>query len=126
LSAREEEQVVKVKLHGASDPRAGNIDDEPEPLRAPDRHEPVWRYPNGERLSVRLLLAGQPAAQARRITELHAEAVAAIMHAAGEALGRGDHAELRRLAHGAALLCDELARVPVPAALRARPAAPGR
>ena len=106
--------MAKYKLHGASDPRVEEIYDEPEPLRPPDRDEPYWRYPEGERLSVRLLLAGQPLERARRIVEIHAEAIASLVCGAGEALGRGDHGEMRRLAHRAGQLCDELARVPGP------------
>jgi hypothetical protein len=114
--------MAKYKQHGASDPRAAEHeeDEAPEALRAPDRDEPYWRYPDGERLSVRLLLAGQPAPRAERIVALHAEAVASLVHGAGEAIGRGEHAEMRRLAHRAGRLCDELAGVPGPGGSRAR------
>jgi excisionase family DNA binding protein len=73
---------VKIKLHGASDPHAGRIDDESEPVRPPDPDEPYWRHGNGERLALSLLLAGQPEEQARRILSLHADAVGALVHGA--------------------------------------------
>jgi hypothetical protein len=101
--------VAKTKTHGASDPRAVMPEEEHAGFAAPDRALPSWRYPSGERLSVRLLLAGQPRERAELIVEAHAEAVRELVWAAGAALLDGETAELRRLAAGASRLCRELA-----------------
>jgi hypothetical protein len=102
--------MAKLMRHGASDPRAGELQDEPrEGLRPPDPSQPYWRYPSGERLTVRLLLAGQPCERADLIVDAHAEAVRELVEAAGDALVHGEQAEMRRLAAGASRRCEELA-----------------
>jgi hypothetical protein len=101
--------VAKTKTHGASDPRAVMPPEERAGFAPPDAVAPFWRYPSGERLSVRLLLAGQPRERAELIVEAHADAVRELAWAAGTALVRGDMTELRRLAAGASRLCRELA-----------------
>jgi hypothetical protein len=104
--------MARRMLHGASDPRAVMPEDDEtgeEGIAAPEPGCPYWRFPSGERLSVRLLLAGQPRERAELIVELHAEAIRALIWGAGLALLRGDGREMRRLAAGASRLCEELA-----------------
>jgi hypothetical protein len=103
--------VAKTKTHGASDPRAVMPPGEHAGFAPPDCAAPFWRYPSGERLSVRLLLAGQPREQAELIVETHADAVRELVWASGAAPLDGDAAALRRLAAGASLLCRDLAGV---------------
>lgn len=71
---------------------------------------PHWRDPQGRRATVQAALAGRTPEEQAAIVRAHAEAVGAIIHAAGEArLREGGRMEARSLATQAARLCGELA-----------------
>lgn len=68
---------------------------------------PYWRGPNGERSAFSELVAGRDPDRIRELSELHVQAICALVRAGLAARSSGDDAEARRLLAAAARLCDE-------------------
>jgi hypothetical protein len=78
--------------------------------RAPTVEIPHWCDPQGRRSTVQAALAGADPSARAAVVRAHADAVGALIHAAGEArLGDGGSTRARALATQAARLCGELA-----------------
>jgi hypothetical protein len=76
---------------------------------APTPENPFWRDADGRRTTVAAMLAGRDQATRRDLLDLHADAVCAIIHAAGRARIEGRDQHARSLATQASKLCGELA-----------------
>jgi len=73
----------------------------------PTAELPYWRGPGGRRTGFSELAAGRDADQVAELSELHVQAISALLGAGFAARAGGDDAETRRCFANAARLCNE-------------------